>query len=94
MGVVQALHFMSEIRHRSYDHLEPVYSGRFYGPNSVSTPLKYMGVGTPCLRVFSATDLRVGRADPPNFSRRRNKMQNMRQTFHIEIKCTRHMKIV
>ena len=27
MGVVQALHFMNEIRYRSYDHHEPVYRG-------------------------------------------------------------------
>ena len=33
MGVVQALHFMNEIRYRSYDHHEPVYSSRFFGPN-------------------------------------------------------------
>ena len=33
MGVVQALHFMNKIRFRSYDHHEPVYSGRFFGPN-------------------------------------------------------------
>ena len=33
VGVVQALHFMKEIRYRSYDHHEPVYSARFFGPN-------------------------------------------------------------
>ena len=33
VGVVQALHFMNEIRYWSYDHHELVYSGRFFGPN-------------------------------------------------------------
>ena len=32
-GVVKSLNFMNEIRYRSYDHHEPVYSGRFFGPN-------------------------------------------------------------